>query len=111
MSMIASLSRRVLQVVSSGFLAFALTLPLGAGQAQAGALSYLWNDYRGGVSQYGVPYYATPINWARNGTKFLMYCYTDNAGQRWAYGQAYNTGQWGYVAMWEVSDQKKVKHC
>ncbi len=106
-----SLSRRVALAFASLVLALPLSLAFGSGNAQAVKLSYLWNDYRGGVGQYGVPYYASQINWARNGTKFLMYCYTYNAGQLWAYGQAYNTGQWGYVAMWEVSDQIVVKRC
>lgn len=95
-------------------LGMAVALTVGGGMASAVTKpkSYVWNDYTGRVAVYGVPYYAVPKQYSRNGTRIDMYCWTDNAGQRWAYGQLYDTGTWGYVAMWEVSNQwKQAPHC
>ncbi len=98
-------------LAAAGFIVALVAGTALAPAAEAGGISYVWNSYSNSVSLYGVPAYASVIQWSRNGTKFQMYCWTDNAGQRWAWGQIFDTGRTLYVPMWEVGNQIGVRHC
>ncbi|MFJ7775889.1 hypothetical protein [Streptomyces yangpuensis] len=100
-----------------GRLAVAGALVAGAAAVQAPAsaagISYVWqNDANGWVAIYSAPHTGTtPHHWSKSGTKFAMNCWLDNQGQRWFWGQIYDTGSWKYVRASQVRNQISVRAC
>lgn len=98
-----------------------LVAGLGAAAIPAQANHYSWvHNQKGGsvcLSWYQ-GYNGRCITWMPNGTKFAMRCWADHHGftgnyysRRWFYGQAFNTGSWGWVHSSYVYYQKSVPHC
>jgi hypothetical protein len=55
---------------------------------------------------------ANKPTWVVEGTAFSMYCWLDNHGSRWFWGQALGrTGKIGYVQSQYVKAQVWVPHC
>jgi hypothetical protein len=94
---------------------------LGAAAIPAQANHYSWvHNQRG--SAVCLSWYQGYNGYCRtrmpNGTKFAMRCWADHRGYngnydsaRWFYGQAFNTGSWGWVHASYVYYQKRVPHC
>ncbi len=103
----------LMMVFSLGFLTYA------ASPAMAGG-PIVYNQRGNYVPMYyaPTPYNINVKNWMPNSTRFNMRCYEDfqwfngNYGSyRWYYGQAFNTGQWGYVHSSYVYYQWSVPRC
>lgn len=93
--------------------ALAMTLGLTAVPAQASGISYVWErDANGWVADYSAPNVNTiPHHWSKSGTKFQMRCWLDNQGERWFFGQIFDTGSFVYIRAYQVRNQISVGGC
>jgi hypothetical protein len=101
-------------VAAAAAAATCLTGLTGIQQANADGVSYVWDDYSNCAPLYGAPSTEPGMvvqECAANGTGFAMDCWTDNDGERWFYGQIYDTGSWLYVQARWVSDQITIGAC
>lgn len=108
-----------LRIGAIALVTIVMSVLMAAPPASATALAYQWNNRGSYVPMYYAPTTATNVKvWSRNGTKFLMICWTDwqwatgnYTSNRWFYGETYSTGSYGYVHSSYVNNQGAVPRC